>query len=195
MACIFYPVHGYCSPKSPSSCLLLVRDEGSCGASIPPERRSLRPCCRFVARTCSFTTPTRCTTGGKLHTCYHMVLMMHTVNWRQAYARSTIPTAFPVCLLAFFFVWCCAHIILHVLNFFSLLKKNIIWRKGGESVVDIQTALWAERSEVRLLAGARYVYFLRNFHTGCGAPPIPLHPMGKAVKAWSLQPTSFWCRD
>jgi len=44
--------------------------------------------------------------------------------------------------------------------------------------VDIQTALWARRSGVRLLAGTRYVYFLQNFHTGVR----PTHPPTQWVK-------------
>jgi len=58
------------------------------------------------------------------------------------------------------------------------VKKNIICRKGGERVVDMQTALCTGQSEVRLSAGTRYVYFLRNFHTGVG----PAHPPTQWVK-------------
>ena len=191
MACICYPVHGYCSPKTPSSCSLLVRGEGSC-ASNPPERRSLCPCCRFVARTCSFTTPTRCTMGES----YTRVIIwswwclpsidgkcMREVPYQlhSVFEHLTFVVSF-ICFGVLF--------IFHITWYFKLVlsvKKNTIWKKGGERVVDITDCVmdWTVRGSI--VGRDKICLFSPKLPHRCGAHPSPPHPIGKAAKAWSLQ--------
>ena len=56
----------------------------------------------------------------------------------------------------------------------SSLRVNCLTISGGQiSVVCVATRLWTGRAGVAILAGSRFLPFLQNFQTGCGAHPAP----------------------